>query len=65
MSSDKKIAEMLDMQEVKSIAHRFARGLDRCDRQIIESCFHEDGMDDHGFFKGSAAEFCDWVMKEL
>ena len=62
---EQKLIGVLDMQEVKAVAHRFARGLDRCDRQIIESCFHKDGMDDHGFFKGSAAEFCDWVMKEL
>ena len=62
---DQKLIGVLDMQEVKAVAHRFARGLDRCDRQIIESCFHKDGMDDHGFFKGSATEFCDWVMKEL
>ncbi|MDP6198029.1 MAG: nuclear transport factor 2 family protein [Porticoccaceae bacterium] len=62
---EQKLIGVLDMQEVKAVAHRFARGLDRCDRQIIESCFHKDGMDDHGFFKGSATEFCDWVMKEL
>lgn len=62
---NKKLAEMLDTHEIKAIAHRFARGLDRCDRGIIESCFHDDGMDDHGFFKGNAGEFCDWVMGEL
>lgn len=62
---EQKLIGVLDMQEVKAVAHRFARGLDRCDRQIIESCFHKDGMDDHGFFKGSATEFCDWVMIEL
>lgn len=60
-----KLADMLDREEVKAIPHRFSRGLDRCDRSIIESCFHPDGIDDHGFFKGNATEFCDWVMVEL
>jgi hypothetical protein len=60
-----KLTNLLDREEIKAIPHRFARGLDRCDRDIIESCFHEDGSDDHGFFKGSATEFCDWVMDEL
>lgn len=60
-----KIANMVDLSEIKAVGHRFARGLDRCDREIIESCFHDDGIDDHGFFKGSASEFCDWVMEEL
>ena len=62
---NEKLAQMLDIQDIKAIPHRFARGLDRCDRDIIESCFHEDGIDDHGFFRGSAKEFCDWVMEEL
>ena len=60
-----KLTAMLDREEVKDIPHRFARGLDRCDRTLIESCFHPEGVDDHGIFKGSAAEFCDWVMEEL
>ena len=60
-----KLEALLDREEVKSIPHRFARGLDRCDRALIESCFHPDGIDDHGFFKGNAEEFCDWVMEEL
>lgn len=60
-----KLTKMLDLNDIKEIPHRFARGLDRCDRSLIESCFHEDGIDDHGFFKGSASEFCDWVMEEL
>ena len=59
------LTSIIDREEVKAIAHRFARGLDRCDRSIIESCFHSEGIDDHGFFKGNAKEFCDWVMVEL
>ena len=59
------IAALIDEQAIKNIAHRFARGLDRVDREILMSCFHEDGMDDHGVFKGTAEEFCDWVMPQL
>ena len=59
------LTELLDREKIKAIAPRFARGLDRCDREIIESCFHPDGIDDHGFFRGSATEFCDWVMGQL
>lgn len=60
-----KLMAMLDREEIREIPHRFARGLDRCDRALIESCFHPDGTDDHGFFQGSAEEFCDWVMAQL
>lgn len=62
---NQQLTSLLDKEEIRAIPHRFARGLDRCDRSLIESCFHEDGYDDHGFFKGSAPEFCDWVMEEL
>ena len=60
-----KLTAMLDRDEIKAIPHRFARGLDRCDRSLLESCFHPDGVDDHGFFKAGVIEFCDWVMEEL
>lgn len=60
-----KLTAMLDREEIKAVPHRFARGLDRVDRALIESCFHPEGVDDHGFFKGNAVEFCDWVMEEL
>jgi hypothetical protein len=60
-----KLLALLDREEIKAIPHRFARGLDRCDRSLIESCFHPEGVDDHGFFKAGATEFCDWVMGEL
>ena len=59
------ITAFLDEHAIKNVAHRFARGLDRMDRNLIESCFHEDGTDDHGMFKGSAKDFCDWVMPQL
>jgi len=60
-----KLTAMLDREEVKAIPHRFARGLDRVDRDLLVSCFHPDGVDDHGFFKAQAGEFVDWVMGEL
>jgi len=65
ISSNQQLNELLDREQIKAIAPRFARGLDRCDRELIESCFHPEGIDDHGFFKGTASEFCDWVMGQL
>lgn len=56
---------LIDEQKIKNVAHIFARGLDRMDRELIASCFHEDGTDDHGVFKGTVEEFCDWVFPQL
>ena len=63
--TQRKLLDMIAREEIKSIPHKFARGLDRCERALIESCFHPDGIDDHGFFRGNAEEFCDWVLEEL
>ena len=63
--ADSRYAAMVDVCEIKALPHRLARGLDRCDRALILSCFHEDGMDDHGFFRGTAGEFCDWAIETL
>lgn len=64
-AQDHELQFLKDESAIRNIIHRFARGLDRCDRAIISSCFHDNATDDHGMFKGTAVEFCDWVMIEL
>lgn len=52
-------------EEIREVLMRLARGTDRRDRELILSCYHPDGFDDHGAFRGSPAEFADWVPKIL
>lgn len=54
-----------DESAIRALPHKFARALDRNDPQTIRDCFHPDGTDDHGMFKGSVDEFVPWVMAEL
>ena len=61
----KKLRQSIDKQEIVAVIYRLARGLDRCDKPLLQSCFHSDATDDHGLFKGGASEFCDWVINEL
>lgn len=65
LATDAALLALIDEQAIKKVPHLFARGLDRMDRDLIKSCFHEDGTDDHGMFKGGAEEFCDWVFPQL
>ena len=37
--------------------------VDRGDRERIASCYTEDSYDDHGTFKGTGAEFADFVSR--
>ena len=42
---------------------RHARGTDRCDEELMRSCYHPDAIDDHGDFKGLGHEFAAIVAK--
>lgn len=59
------IIESLEMNAAMRVAHNLARALDRCDAEAIQNCFHPDGTDDHGIFKGTSSEFVTWVVPEL
>jgi len=56
-----KIRNVMAQQEITAIIYRLARGLDRRDKALLASCFHEGATDDHGLFVGSAPDFCEWV----
>ena len=49
-------------RQIHAAMARYARGVDRCDRDMILSCYHPDAHDDHGPFKGTPAEFADWAI---
>ena len=57
--------DVIATQKITAIIYRLARGLDRRDKALLASCFHDDATDDHGLFKGSASDFCDWVTEQL
>jgi hypothetical protein len=57
--------ELLAREEIADVVKRLARGTDRLDAELIESCYHVDGFDDHNVFRGSGAEFAKWVLDTL
>ncbi|MEA3001851.1 MAG: hypothetical protein QOH81_639 [Sphingomonadales bacterium] len=48
--------ELCDKQELYELGLRYCRAVDRCDLELLLSCYHPDAVDDHGTFKGSPAE---------
>ncbi len=56
---------MADKLECMELIARLAKGIDRCDADMVRACFHPDATDDHGAFKGAAEEFIEWVMPLL
>lgn len=48
---------LLAREEIAGVLHRYARGIDRLDFDLVRSCYHPDAYDDHGTMKGSVDEF--------
>lgn len=69
MSIDEKteraLRVLLDKQEIHEVLMRYCRGIDRCDAELLHSVYHSDATDDHGLFKGKAAEFIPWALNAL
>jgi hypothetical protein len=53
---------LLDRQEILDCVHRYCRGVDRFDREMVLSVYHADAIDDHGAFVGGPAQFVDWAF---
>jgi hypothetical protein len=62
---DRRLEELLDREEIHDVLKRLARGTDRLDAEMMASCYHPDGFDDHNSFRGSGQEFAAWVLEAL
>jgi hypothetical protein len=56
-----KLQYMLDRLEIQDVIHRYARGLDRHDDDVLRSVFHEDAVDNHGPWVGGREAFVAWA----
>jgi hypothetical protein len=54
--------ELWDREQIRQCLHRYCRGVDRFDRELILSAFHPDFLDEHGKFVGTREEFADWAL---
>jgi hypothetical protein len=59
------LQKMWDEQQVRDVHLRYCRGIDRMDWDLVRACYHPDGTDDHGAFKGGVDDFIEWVRPAL
>lgn len=59
---DARIDALIDRQDVADCIARFARGMDRFDRPLFLSAFHDDAVIAAGPFVGAADALYDWAM---
>jgi hypothetical protein len=56
---------LLAEREIRNVVMRYCRGIDRMDRDLVRSCYHDDAADSHGQFEGDADAFVEWVWRLL
>jgi hypothetical protein len=59
------IRALLDKQSIYEVLITYCRGVDRCDEALVRSVYHEDSFDDHGYWRGSGADFAPFVTRRL
>ncbi len=59
---ESELTTLRDREAIREGIHRYCQAVDRCDLEMLKSCYWEDGYDDHGFFAGNAHEFAEYVI---
>jgi hypothetical protein len=59
---ERTVTELADRQAIRDVLMAYSRGIDRLDRKLLISLYHEDAIDDHGVFVGTREEFADWAI---
>jgi hypothetical protein len=59
------VDDLLAREEITDVVKALARGTDRLDRELMASCYHPDGTDDHNVFRGVGSDFAQWVVDTL
>lgn len=56
------VRTLWDRQQIHDCLMNYSRAVDRLDRELLLSVYHDDAVDDHGVFVGSPVEFADCVI---
>lgn len=63
--TEPELRALLDKQAIAEVVYRYARGIDRLDEDVIQTCFHPGAYDDHGFIRGDAHEVSARIVRVL
>ena len=54
-----RLCELVDRHDIWTVVLKYARGIDRLDRDMVRSCYWDDAIDDHHGYVGSPDFFID------
>jgi len=61
--TDELVHELADRAAILDCMHRYTRGIDRLDRALVRSAYHDDAVDDHLGYSGPVEGFLDWAFE--
>jgi hypothetical protein len=59
------VARLIAESDIRRVIYRYSRGIDRMDRALVRSCFHDNAVIELGPFRGSADEFVSSTFEGL
>jgi len=65
MGTEADIEDLVARRDIYAVLTRYSRALDRCDVDLMRSVYWPDGTDSHGVFDGNAADFADFIVREI
>lgn len=60
MADEAAMQRLIDRQSIIDCLLRYSRGLDRGDWELMASAYHDDALDDHGYFVGKGKDLAKW-----
>ena len=59
------LERLIALSEITEVLHRYCRGVDRLDADLLRDCYHSDGTDEHPGFAGDADRYVAWVFEKV
>jgi SnoaL-like domain len=60
------LKELRDSEMIKEGLYRYCTAIDRCDLDLLKSCYHPDAVDMHSnTFCGNAMKFAEYIIPEM
>ena len=59
------VVELADREAIRHCLMRYCRGIDRLDRELLDSVYWPDATDDHIIYSGNAGGFINFVIDVL
>lgn len=62
---EQRLRRLLDEREIHEVLLRYCRGVDRCDAQLLATCYHPDTVGDHGNWVAYGADAPDAIIERV